>query len=165
MNQSLTVILSAAIVGAISIGILAAYTTNTASKMPEHSEMTQIFISGAIVGGVVSWIISSGFLHGTYIMNMLSSDVSSVATGIGLKGGDESVVKSFDGPKISTVTVTTPSSSSSSSSSVDISSNSVSSKSPKMNIPALTNMVGGFFKAIGLDNNVLQELNVGMPTF
>ena len=159
MNQSLTVILSAAIVGAISIGILAAYTTNTASKMPEQSEMTQIFISGAIVGGVVSWIISSGFLHGTYIMNMLSSDVSSVATGIGLKGGDESVVKSFDGPKISTVTVTTPSSA------VDISSNSVSSKSPKMNIPALTNMVGGFFKAIGLDNNVLQELNVGMPTF
>ena len=158
MNQSLTVILSAVIVGVLSIGILAAYTNNTAAKMPEQSEMTQIFISGAIVGGVVSWIISSGFLHGTYLMNMLSNDVSSVATEIGLKGGDETIVKAFDSPKVSAVSVA-------SNSSVDISSNSVSSKPAKMNIPALQNMVGGFFKAIGLDNNVLQELNVGMPTF
>lgn len=141
MNQAITIFISALIVGVISIAILAAYTNTTASKMPEQREMIQVFASGAIVGSFIAWVISSGVLHGSSLMNMISSDISSVIKDIGLKGGDDS-----------SINVSTPSTSTKSSSS-------------GVDIPAISGMVGGFFKSLGVDTSTLKELNVGMPTF
>jgi hypothetical protein len=51
--------------------------------------MVKIFISGSIVGGFISWLLSSGYLNGKEIMGMISSDVSYAAKEMGLKGGVE----------------------------------------------------------------------------
>jgi hypothetical protein len=155
MNQGLTIFLTAVIVGVLAVVVLAGYTSATASKLPQQTEIIQIFVSGTIVGSFLAWLTTSGFLHGSSLMNMLSSDVSSVVKEIdrGLKGGDESVVNSFEGPVVTNVVETVKNTSSS------------SSKAAAVNIPALSGMVGGFLKSMGLDNKALQELNVGMPTF
>jgi len=56
--------------------------------------MVQIFISGAIVASFISWLVTSGMLHGNSFLNMVSADVSSVVKTIDntLKGGDESSI-------------------------------------------------------------------------
>jgi hypothetical protein len=154
MNQGLTIFITAVIVGIISVAILAGYTSASASKLPEQAEIIQIFLSGGIVGSFLAWLVTSGVLHGSSVMNMLSSDVSSVVKSIdiGLKGGDDSVINTFDGQTVTEV--------------VEPVKNSNNSKNAAaVNIPALTGMVGGFLKSMGLDNKALQELNVGMPTF
>jgi flagellar biosynthesis protein FliQ len=94
MNQGLIVLVSALIVGLLSVAILCAYTNVKASKMPEQNEMVQIFISGAIVASFISWLVTSGMLHGNSFFNMVSSDVSSVVKTIdnALKGADESAI-------------------------------------------------------------------------
>lgn len=152
MNQLLTIFMTAVIVGILSVAILAGYTSASASKLPAQNEIIQIFISGSIVGTFVAWVATSGFLHGSSLMNMLSDDVSSVVHDIdrGFKGGEEVVVNTFDGPVASEIPeVVKPN----------------VSKNSSVNIPALNGMLGGFLKSIGLDKKVLQELNVGMPTF
>jgi hypothetical protein len=53
--------------------------------------MIQLFVSGSIVGGFASWILASGYLHGTTLMGMLASDVKNTLKEVGLKGGDEVV--------------------------------------------------------------------------
>jgi len=136
MNQGLTMFLSAILVGILAIAILAGYTSAMASKLPEQNELIQIFLSGAIVGTFMSWLVTSGMLHGSSVMGMLTADVTALTKEIGLKGGDE------------TNAIVEP-----------VSKAVASSGDP------LSGMVGGFFKAMGLDSNVLQELNVGMPSF
>jgi hypothetical protein len=154
MNQGLTIFIAAVIIGVLSVAILAAYTSASASKLPEQGEIVQIFLSGSIVGSFLAWLVTSGVLHGSSLMNMVTADVSSVVKDInsGLKGGDESVINTFDGPVVSEV--------------AEVVKNSGNSKNAaSVNIPALSGMVGGFLKSMGLDNKALQELNVGMPTF
>jgi len=141
MNQAVTIFVSALIIGVIAIGILVAYTNTTASKMPEQREMIQVFASGAIVGTFFAWVASSGFLHGSSFMNMISSDISSIVKDIGLKGGDESKVDLTNANA------------------------SVVESKTGIDIPAISNMVGGFFKSFGVDENVMKEITVGMPTF
>jgi hypothetical protein len=151
MSQGLTVFLATIIVGVISVAILAGYTSTRASKLPEHNEIIQVFISGGIVGGFVAYLVTSGFLHGSSLMNMLSADVSSVVKD--LKGGDDSsVINTFDGPVAKEVVE-------------EVAKNSGKAAAASVNIPALSGMVGGFLKSMGMDNKTLQELNVGMPTF
>lgn len=145
MNQGLTIFLSAIIVGVIAVAVLSGYTSSVASKFPEQNELIQVFLSGAAVGSFMSWLVTSGLLHGSSFLGMLSADVSSL--GASLKGGD-SVAASASAVAEKAV----------SSSGIDRSSNSEAAES-------LGNMVGGFFKAMGLDSTVLQELNVGMPAF
>jgi len=152
MNQGLVILFSAILVGLLSLAVLCAYTNVKASKMPEQNEMIQIFISGAIVASFIAWLVTSGLLHGNSLYSMITSDVSSAVKSIDstLKGGDESVVKAVtfeDTPAIEN-------------------SSNVSKKiSSAVNIPAISGMVGGFFKSMGLDSNVLQELSVGIPSF
>jgi len=156
MGQALTIFISAVLVGLISIGILAGYTNLRASKMPEQTDMVKIFVSGAIVGSFVAWLVTSGVMHGSSLMKMISDDVSSVVSDISLKGGDESVINTFDkAVAVSTTPVANE----------VVNSAAATTQAKGMNIPALSGMVGGFFKSMGLDSNVLQELNVGMPTF
>lgn len=154
MNQALTIFLSAVIIGVLSVAVLAAYTSTSASKLPEQGEIVQIFLSGGIVGSFLAWLVTSGLLHGSSLMNMVTSDVSSVVKDInsGLKGGDESVINTFDGPVVSEVVEV-------------VKNNSNSKAAASVNIPALNGMMGGFLKSMGLDTKALQELNVGMPTF
>jgi len=147
MNQGLTIFLSAIIVGVIAVAVLSGYTSSVASKFPEQNELIQVFLSGAAVGSFMSWLVTSGLLHGSSFLGMLSADVSSL--GASLKGGD-SVAASASASAVAEKAV--------SSSGIDRSSNSEAAES-------LGNMVGGFFKAMGLDSTVLQELNVGMPAF
>ena len=155
MSQALTIFLAAVIIGVLSVAILAGYTSASASKLPEQGEIVQIFLSGSIVGSFLAWLVTSGVLHGSSLMNMVTADVSSVVKDInsGLKGGDESVINTFDGPVVSEVAEVVKNSASSSKAAASV------------NIPALGGMVGGFLKSMGLDNKALQELNVGMPTF
>lgn len=153
MSQGLTVFVAAIIIGVISVAILAGYTSTRASKLPEHNEIIQVFISGGVVGGFIAYLVTSGFLHGSSLMNMLSADVSSVVKD--LKGGDDSsVINTFDGPVVKEVVE-------------EVAKNSGNSAkaAASVNIPALSGMVGGFLKSMGMDNKTLQELNVGMPTF
>lgn len=137
MNQGLTIFLSAIIVGVIAVAVLSGYTSSVASKLPEQNDLIQVFLSGAAVGSFMSWLVTSGLLHGSSFLGMLSADVSSL--GASLKGGDS-------------VAPAAPVAASTASNSA---------------VPAesMSNMVGGFFKAMGLDSSVLQELNVGMPAF
>jgi hypothetical protein len=88
MNEMVTIVVSALVVGVIAVVVGAGYTSATASKLPERMEMVQLFASGSIVGGFVSWLVASGFLHGSSFMNMVSSDLSSTMKDMGLKGGD-----------------------------------------------------------------------------
>jgi len=92
MNETLTIVVSALVVGIIAVVVGAGYTSATASKLPERMEMVQLFASGSIVGGFVSWLVASGFLHGSSFMNMVSSDLSSTMKDMGLKGGDTPAV-------------------------------------------------------------------------
>jgi hypothetical protein len=72
---------------------------------------------------------------------MISSDISSIVKDIGLKGGDESKVDLTNANA------------------------SVVESKTGIDIPAISNMVGGFFKSFGVDENVMKEITVGMPTF
>lgn len=147
MNQGLTIFLSAIIVGIIAVAVLAGYTSSVASKFPEQNEMIQIFLSGAAVGSFMSWLVTSGMLYGSSFMGMLSADVSAI--GAGLKDVDVGSTGP-SGPVGPTATVTEKN---------------VSKRSSSEAGEGLGSMVGGFFKAMGLDSSVLQELNVGMPSF
>jgi hypothetical protein len=89
MNQTVTIVVSAIAIGVIAVLVGAGYTSATASKLPENMEMAQLFTSGALVGAFASWLIASGVLHGSSLMNMVSSDLTSTMKEIGLKGGDE----------------------------------------------------------------------------
>jgi hypothetical protein len=152
MSQALTIFLAAVIIGVLSVAILAGYTSASASKLPEQGEIVQIFLSGSIVGSFLAWLVTSGVLHGSSLMNMVTADVSSVVKD--LKGGDDSsVINTFDGPVVSEVVEEV------------VKNSSNCGKAASVNIPALSGMVGGFLKSMGLDNKALQELNVGMPTF
>ncbi len=126
--------MSAILVGILAIAILTGYTSAMASKLPEQNELIQIFLSGTIVGTFMSWLVTSGMLHGSSLWGMLTADVTALTKEIGLKGGEEK--NAIVDPKAV-----------------------ASSGDP------LSGMVGGFFKTMGLDSNVLQELNVGMPSF
>jgi hypothetical protein len=88
MNETVTIVVSALVVGVIAVVVGAGYTSATASKLPERMEMVQLFASGSIVGAFVSWLVASGFLHGSSFMSMVSSDLSSTMKDMGLKGGD-----------------------------------------------------------------------------
>ena len=136
MNQGLTIFLGAIIVGLIAVAVLAGYTSSVASKLPEQNDLIQVFLSGAAVGSFMSWLVTSGMLHGSSFLSMLSADVS--ALGAGLKGGDSASAVE----KVAAV-----------------------QESGAGAAEGLGNMVGGFFKAMGVDSTVLQELNVGMPAF
>lgn len=128
MNQVLIVLVSALIVGLLSLAALCAYTNVKASKMPEQNDMIQIFVAGSVVASFLAWVVTSGMLHGNSLFNMVSADVSSVVKTIDttLKGGDETAV---------------------------------------VNKGDLTGMLGGFFKSMGIEPSMLQELSVGMPAF
>jgi succinate dehydrogenase hydrophobic anchor subunit len=142
MNQALTIFISAVVIGVIAVAILSAYTNANASKLPEQKEIVQVFLSGSIVGSFLAWLVTSGVLHGSSVMNMLSEDISSAVSESGLKGGDESIVNTFDGPEVVKTNVV-----------------------KNADAPGLSAMVGGFLKSMGVDNKTLKELNVGMPTF
>jgi hypothetical protein len=94
MNETVTIVVSALVVGVIAVVVGAGYTSATASKLPERMEMVQLFVSGSIVGAFVSWLVASGFLHGSSFMSMVSSDLSSTMKDMGLKGGDTPVAAS-----------------------------------------------------------------------
>jgi len=91
MNQVWSVLIGAVLIGAITVAIGSGYVSSTSAKLPDQSEMIQLFISGSVVGAFISWILSSGYLHGSSIMGMLASDVKSTLKEVGLKGGDETV--------------------------------------------------------------------------
>lgn len=91
MDQWLTIFLGAIAIGIIVLIIGAGYTSANSSKLPENVEMVQLFIAGSIIGAVFSWILSSGYVHGSSLITMIKSDVSSSLKDIGLKGGDETV--------------------------------------------------------------------------
>ena len=100
MDTTTTIIVSAIVIGIIAVVIGAGYTSATASKLPERMEMIQLFASGSIVGGFVSWLVTSGILHGSSLMNMVSSDFTSTLKDIGLKGGDEASKNSSMGQMV-----------------------------------------------------------------
>lgn len=135
MNQWLVVFLGALAVAAIVIGIATVYTNSTASRMPERSEFIQLFMAGSLGGAILTWLLSSGYLHGYSILTSMVSDVKVLAKEAGLKGGDEELVNA------------------SANVSAGDKSNSVSQ------------MVGGFLNSMGINGSSLQELTVGMPSF
>jgi len=92
MNQWIIVLIGAVLVGLIVLGVASSYTNAKSSKLPSTPEMIQTFVSGSVVGGFITWVLSSGYLHGNKLMSMISSDVSEVAKEVGLKGGVETVV-------------------------------------------------------------------------
>jgi hypothetical protein len=150
MNQVTTVIVGALLVGVIAVVILAGYTSASAAKLPEQHEMVQMFISGSIIGAVLLWLATSGFLHGFELLNMISSDVKSTIKEIGLKGGEEAAAAAAAAAATTEVI------------------NKVASGSPATpDAPpqAVAQMVGGFLKSMGFDTPALKELTVGMPTF
>jgi len=89
MDQWLVILLGALAVAAIVLGVASAYTMSTVAKLPEQGELVHLFLAGSIVGGILSWLISSGYLHGYSMASMIASDVKSMAKEVGLKGGDE----------------------------------------------------------------------------
>jgi len=139
-SQWVIVLVGAILVGLIVVGVSSSYVSVTSSKLPSPPEMIKLFVSGSIVGAAVSWIISSGYLHGSTLLTMLGSDIKEVAKGaasvaakeLGIKGGME-VVPEVNQDLTKTVTA----------------------------------MVGGFFNSVGLGGNteVSPEMNVGMPAF
>jgi hypothetical protein len=148
MNQVTTVIVGALLVGVIAVVILAGYTSTTAAKLPEQQEMVQMFISGSVIGAVILWLATSGFLHGFELFNMITSDVKSTIKDIGLKGGEEAAAAAASATtevinKVATASAATP-------------------DAPPQ---AIAQMVGGFLKSMGFDTPALKELTVGMPTF
>ena len=91
MDQWLIILLGALAVAAIVVGVASAYTMSTVAKMPEQGEIVHLVLAGSIVGGTLSWLISSGYLHGHSMASMIVSDVKSLAKDVGLKGGEESI--------------------------------------------------------------------------
>jgi hypothetical protein len=98
MSQFWTVLLGAVLIGAITVAVGSGYVSASSSKLPEQSEMIQLFVSGSIVGAFISWIISSGFLHGSTLMGMIGSDVNNTLKEVGLKGGDEAAAVAVAAP-------------------------------------------------------------------
>lgn len=89
MDQWLTIFIGAVSIGIIVLIIGAGYTSANSSKLPQNMEMIQLFVAGSIIGGLISWVFSSGYMHGSSIVTMIKSDVNSSLKDIGLKGGDE----------------------------------------------------------------------------
>jgi hypothetical protein len=135
MDQWLSIFLGAIVIGIIVLIIGAGYTSANSSKLPENSEMVQLFLAGSIIGAAFSWVISSGVIHGSSIVSMIKSDVSSSLKDIGLKGGDETVA---------------------------VAASTVSSSKANNSIAS---MVGGFLTSLGASPEALQEMTVGMPSF
>jgi len=150
MNQVTTVIVGALLVGVIAVVILAGYTSTTAAKLPEQHEMVQMFISGSVIGAVLLWLATSGFLHGFELLNMITSDVKSTIKEIGLKGGEEAAAA------VAAASATT-----------EVINKVVSPSTPvsESQPQAIAHMVGGFLQSMGFDTPALKELTVGMPTF
>lgn len=136
MDQWLTIFIGAVSIGIIVLIIGAGYTSANSSKLPQNIEMIQLFVAGSIIGGIISWIFSSGYMHGSSIVTMIKSDVNSSLKDIGLKGGDETAAVAV----------------------------SVSNSNSKQ-ANSLASMVGGFFSAMGASPAALQEMTVGMPSF
>jgi xanthine/uracil/vitamin C permease (AzgA family) len=93
MDQWLTIFIGAIVIGIITLIIGAGYTSAHSSKLPENGEMIQLFLAGSIIGTVISWIMTSGYLHGSNLASMIQSDITSSLKDVGLKGGDESIPK------------------------------------------------------------------------
>lgn len=91
MDQWLTIFIGALVVGIIVLIIGAGYTSANSSKLPQNGEMVQLFLAGSVIGGVISWVLSSGYFHGSTLVTMLKSDLNSSLKDIGLKGGDETM--------------------------------------------------------------------------
>jgi len=94
MNQFWTVLIAAVLIGGIAVAVGAAYVSASSAKMPEQNEMIQLFVSGSLVGAFIGWLLSSGYMHGSALMGMLTSDVKASLKDVGLKGGDETAVVS-----------------------------------------------------------------------
>lgn len=141
MSQFWTVLLGAVLVGVIALVVGTGYVSASSSKLPEQTEMIQLFVSGSVVGAFISWLLSSSYLHGSSFMGMLSSDFKSTLKELGLKGGDETAAvvaaAASAAPAASAEGATTT---------------------------AVTQMVGGFFKSMGM-GDALQEMSVGLPSF
>lgn len=135
MDTWLVVLLGALAVAAIVIGAASAYTMSTVSKLPDQGELIHLFLAGSMAGGLLAWLVNSGYLHGYSFVNMAVEDVKNMAKEVGLKGGDE------------TATVA---------SAVSKGSNDSSS---------VTQMVGGFLNSMGINSESLPQLTVGMPSF
>ena len=139
MNQWLVVFLGALAVAAIVIGIATVYTNSTASRMPERSEFIQLFMAGSLGGAILTWLLSSGYLHGYSILTSMVSDVKSLAKEAGLKGGEEELL---------------------------VATSATSSNVPVVDKSnSVSQMVGGFFNSMGINSSSFQELTVGMPSF
>jgi hypothetical protein len=104
--------------------------------------MIQLFVSGSLVGAFISWLLSSSYLHGSSFMGMLSSDFKSTLKDLGLKGGDETAA-------VVAAAAAAPA---------------VAPAASPAATAAVTQMVGGFFKSMGM-GDALQEMSVGLPSF
>jgi hypothetical protein len=91
MSQWIIVLIGAVLVGLIVLGAASSYTNATSAKLPNTPEMIQLFVSGSIVGGFITWLLNNGYLHGHKLISMIKSDVVEVAKEVGLKGGVETV--------------------------------------------------------------------------
>jgi len=91
MDQWLTIFIGAVVIGIIVLIIGAGYTSANSSKLPQNGEMVQLFLAGSVIGGVISWVLSSGYFHGSTLVTMLKSDLNSSLKDIGLKGGEETM--------------------------------------------------------------------------
>jgi len=104
MNQWLTIFIGAIVVGIIVLIIGAGYTSANSSKLPQNIEMVQLFLVGSIIGGGVAFIITNGYLHGSTLLSMIKSDVSSSLKDIGLKGGEETSLSINSGKQTDSIT-------------------------------------------------------------
>jgi len=143
MNQVVTIVVGAIIIGIIAVVILAGYTSASASKLPEQGEMVQVFGSGSIVGAFIVWLLTNGYMHGGEVLGMFTSDVKHVVKEIALKGGEEVAAASAAVTAVSNTVAP------------------VVANEPQ----AMAQMVGGFLKSMGFETPSLKELTVGMPTF
>jgi hypothetical protein len=137
MDTWLVVLLGALAVAAIVIGAASAYTMSTVAKLPDQGELIHLFLAGSMAGGLLAWLVNSGYLHGYSFVNMAVEDVKNMAKEVGLKGGDETA----------TATVA-----------------SAVSKGSNDN-STVTQMVGGFLNSMGINSESLPQLTVGMPSF
>ena len=142
MSQFWTVLLGAILVGVIALVVGTGYVSASSSKLPAQPAMIQYFVFGSIVGAFISWLLSSSYLHGSSFMGMLSSDFKSTLKELGLKGGDETAA-------VVAAAAAAPA---------------AASATPAATTAAVTQMVGGFFKSMGM-GDALQEMSVGLPSF
>ena len=146
MNQVITIVVGAIVIGIIAVVILAGYTSASASKLPEQGEMVQVFGSGSIVGAFLMWLLSNGYMHGGEVLSMFTSDVKHAVKEIALKGGEEVAAASAAVTAVSNTVAPVIAS---------------ATNEPQ----AMAQMVGGFLKSMGFETPSLKELTVGMPTF